>query len=130
MRFYIATGFARVKEHNVIRDKLVNIGHKLTYDWTLVMDEKSPTIATDEICGVRSADFLVMLLPGKWGTHVEFGAALGMGVKVFLCGWTPEWNCIFYDHPLVTKVAESDLIYEVAHWACRREEELSLLPSF
>jgi nucleoside 2-deoxyribosyltransferase len=41
-------------------------------------------IALAELAGVREADVLIVLLPGGYGTHVEIGAALGLGKPVIL----------------------------------------------
>jgi len=131
MKYYIATGFARVREHNALRDKLTALGHEITYDWTLCKDEagQGPTIASSEIRGVSDADLVVVLLPGKYGTHAELGAALASGIKVFLCDWTEEWNCVFYEHPLVTKHNDSELVPAIERWCHLKREEQMLLPN-
>jgi hypothetical protein len=105
VKFYIATGFARVREHNFVRDALHALGHRITYDWTLTIDQKGPDIAYAEIWGVRNAEFVAVLLPGKYGTHAELGAALARDIKVFITG--PREVCVFYEHPLVTIVNDN-----------------------
>lgn len=117
MNFYIATGFARQREHNKVRDALHAHRRRrnpdnqhlfITYDWTLPeyqIKGKEREIAKDEIDGVVGADLVIVLLPGKYGTHAELGAALALGNKVFLSG-PKDAPCIFYDHPLVTYVEE------------------------
>ena len=35
MKYYIATGIKRAKEHNLIRNALNKLGHMITYDWTI-----------------------------------------------------------------------------------------------
>jgi len=123
MRFYIATGFARQKEHNQIRDALIAQGHHVTYDWTMAVNQQpgqEPEIAEGEIWGVTSSDFVVVLLPGKFGTHAELGAALASNIKVFLSG-PKDAACIFYHHPLVSYIEdETKLLGEIRTWV---EEE-------
>lgn len=127
MNFYIATGFARQKDHNKVRDALHaqryhNRQHLfITYDWTLPEHQikgKESLIAQQEISGVIDADFVVVLLPGKYGTHAELGAALARGIKVFLSG-PKDTACIFYDHPLVSYLKETDLISTICWWGQR-----------
>jgi hypothetical protein len=89
-RFYIATSLSRAKDHNTVRDHLMGMGHELTYDWTLHGSVKSTTIenlkkvADKELEGIRSADFVVVLLPGGFGTHVELGAAIAWEKRIIL----------------------------------------------
>lgn len=131
MLFYVATGFGNKNLHNHVRDLLVAHGHRITYDWTQTIDEKGPSIAKDEIDGVVNADFVVVILPGKFGTHAELGAALAIANKVFLVG-PREADCIFYEHPLVTDLGPGDftrhfsiaddarLIAAIAAWTEKR----------
>jgi len=133
MNFYIATGFARQKDHNKVRDALHAHRHRgnpddqhlfITYDWTQPENQisgQNQKIAKEEIDGVARAHFVVVLLPGKFGTHAELGAALARNVKVFLSG-PKDAACIFYDHPLVTDVGDSDPVPTVLAWV---EEEYS-----
>jgi nucleoside 2-deoxyribosyltransferase len=59
-----------------------------TYDWTenkrADSFEKLKLIGDDERKGVMDADFLIVLLPGGKGTHVELGIALGHHKRVYL----------------------------------------------
>jgi hypothetical protein len=81
---------------------------------------QEPEIAEGEIWGVTSSDFVVVLLPGKFGTHAELGAALASNIKVFLSG-PKDAACIFYHHPLVSYIEdETKLLGEIRTWV---EEE-------
>lgn len=90
MKFYIATGLENANNHNLVRDALVELGHEITYDWTthgamwmhgpVVMEET----AKKELQGVYDADFVVVILPGGRGTHVELGAAIMCNKRLFI----------------------------------------------
>lgn len=84
MKYYIATSLQNVSAHNKVRDALAAHGHEITYDWTVhgpVWGSgllKLREVAQSEIAGVERADFVVVLLPGGRGTHVELGAAIAL----------------------------------------------------
>lgn len=116
--YYIATAFTNAEMHSEVRDEITKRTRgecRLTYDWTR-HDESNATvemmqkIAVEEIRGVQAADFLVVLLPGRLGTHAEIGAALSAGKTVLIhdgtdervTEWAPDkYSCIFYQHPNV-----------------------------
>lgn len=113
MRYYIAARIENASAHNQVRDALNARGHEITYDWTshgAVWHrglEEIRRVAALEIKGVLDADFVVALLPGGRGTHVEVGAALGLGRTVFIHSTRPDEHfsahpdtCAFYHHPL------------------------------
>ncbi len=119
-KFYIATTLSKYKDHNFLRDILISQGHEITYDWTLheslgndkyVFDKNdAEDIALQEINGVLSADILILLLPGKKGSHIELGAALASNKPIimhsenendFLLDFS---RCIFYFHHLISRV--------------------------
>ena len=112
MRYYIATKLDNHEAHNKLRDALFTQGHILTYDWTLhgpVYPHGKRVVAAvieAELKGVADADVVIVLTPGGRGTHIELGAALALGKKVYIL--TNEelgpGCCGFYWHPLVTKV--------------------------
>lgn len=90
MKYYIATSLSRMSEHNSVRDSLRNLGYEISYDWTthgsvkLVSKKRLQEVASLELQGVLEADFVLILLPGGNGTHLEFGFALAKGKKIFL----------------------------------------------
>jgi hypothetical protein len=93
MKFYIATTTSRWRDHNLVRDKLVEMGHEVTYDWTLNGDGGSlrgasmkewQRIGHLECQGVLDAHFIVVLLPGGKGTHAEVGAAATLGKRTYI----------------------------------------------
>lgn len=116
MKFYIATSLSRMTDHRIVRDMLRQCGHEISYDWTLhgsvksVSKERLQEVASLELNGVAEADFVVVLLPGGNGTHLELGFALARGKKVFLhtedsfiFELGPQTNA-FYHHPDVTRL--------------------------
>lgn len=88
MRFYVGSSFSNKEEVRFIRDELRALGHTHTYDWTqherAASIDALRSIGEEEIAGIQSADFVVILLPGGKGAHVELGIALGMNKHVFL----------------------------------------------
>ena len=118
-RFYIATRLERAADHNRVRDALHAAGHRITYDWTKhgsvrhVSTEVMADVAGAELRGVYLANFVVVLLPGGRGTHLELGAALAWRRPVVLHAESPlaeasfglgKDTCAFYHHPLVRHV--------------------------
>ncbi|NNM43467.1 MAG: group-specific protein [Chlamydiae bacterium] len=116
MKYYIATSLSRMMVHNVVRDALQLWGHEICYDWTLhgnvksVSKERLREVATLELDGISKADFVVVLLPGGHGTHLELGFSIAKGKRVFLHSEDslvfelgPQTNA-FYHHPDVTRL--------------------------
>jgi nucleoside 2-deoxyribosyltransferase len=114
MKFYIATSLSRETAHHAVREALRTCGHEITYDWTLHGSVKSVSkarlqeVAMLELNGVSEADFVVVLLPGGNGTHLELGFAIAKGKKVFIHSEDssifelgPQTNA-FYHHPDVS----------------------------
>ena len=70
MKYYIATRLENHAAHNELRDELTKLGHEITYDWTThgpVWRSGVKVIAQTAVAemeGVRSADFVIVLLPG------------------------------------------------------------------
>lgn len=116
MKYYIATSLSRMTAHNAVRDALQMLGHDLTYDWTVHGSLKSTTkerlreVAILELNSIAKADFVVVLLPGGYGTHTELGFSIGSQKKVFLHSEDPSLfelgpqTNAFYHHPEVIRV--------------------------
>lgn len=97
---YIATSTGNIAAHNALRDHLQHRGVGLTYDWTKLAhhngaegwwgipfaerESRLRDVAQEEVQGVQDADLLVVLLPGRKGTHVELGVAIASGVPVLI----------------------------------------------
>lgn len=108
MKFYIATALENAAQAGEVAALLKAAGHEQTYDWTAhgsVEERGYPAkqiAAADETGGVRSADVVIVLLPGRRGTNVELGMALAFGKRVFLWGRSAEAyyqdgrECAFY----------------------------------
>lgn len=116
MKFYIATSLLREAAHHVVRDALQNLGHEISYDWTShgsvksVSKERLEEVAVLELAGIAEADFVVVLLPGGKGTHLELGFALAKEKPIFLhtedpllFELGPQTNA-FYHHPGITRL--------------------------
>ncbi len=119
MKFYIATSLARAKDHNIVRDALVEQGHTLTYDWTTHGSVKCTTtenlkrVSQNELNGIKGADILIVLIPGGHGTHVELGAALASNKKIILLSQDKKYflpcedTCAFYHDPNCKHIVSS-----------------------
>lgn len=92
-KFYVASSLKKFEAVQYVASHLKNHGYIHTYDWTINAGEKEAQpftldelkeIGRKEKNGIVEADFIVVLLPGGKGTHIELGIALGMGKKIFL----------------------------------------------
>ncbi|CAG9607334.1 nucleoside 2-deoxyribosyltransferase [Pseudoneobacillus rhizosphaerae] len=96
MKFYIASGLLNKKIVQIVAAHLKSYGFTHTYDWTqnerADSVEKLQAIGEDERIGVLNADFLIVLLPGGKGTHVELGIALAQHKRVYLYSPTEDIN--------------------------------------
>ena len=116
MNFYIASSFQNKEHVQALATELKNRGYRHTYDWT--KNEKAATvddltsIGEAELEAVKKADFLIVLLPGGKGTHIELGIALGKEIPVYLYNEdgfhnTKEASTFYYTRG-VTRVEGSD----------------------
>jgi nucleoside 2-deoxyribosyltransferase len=119
-RFYIAARKDRSVQADALSEQLRSKGWERTFVWSGqdANDVTSyPSLATAELDGVRSADVLIVLLPGGFGTHVEIGAALALGKPVVIHApdqrtlETP-YPCVFHHHPGVRLIVSESLDVE------------------
>ncbi|MCA1319578.1 group-specific protein [Bacillus tianshenii] len=112
MKFYVASGFSNIEKVRYVSGKLKSKGHKHTYDWTL--NERASTIEDLTTIGlfekkaVTESDFVIVLLPGGKGTHIELGIALGLNKRIILYSENREiynfdTTSTFYHLPEVEK---------------------------
>lgn len=116
-KFYVASSFRNIEAVNYVTNQLINKGYLHTYDWTRnekVKKEQTTTlealieIGQSEKEAVMESDFVVVLLPGGKGTHIELGIALGQKKKIFLYSQDGAVNNVettstFYHLPEVEK---------------------------
>lgn len=136
IKAYIATKLENHAKHNKIMNEIAKLGVRLTYDWTLhgaVYAEGAKRIqevSELELMGVLQADFVVVILPGGRGTHVELGMALAANKTVYLLCETRELQdmvmiptkdtCAFYHNIRCIKV------YGIEHLLSYVKEEIRL----
>ena len=88
MKIYIASALKNFERVRSVRDRLIDLGHTITYDWTVhnkVEDVNLlKSIAEWEMRGVTEADLLVVLWPAGFGTHCEFGMAAATGKPIYM----------------------------------------------
>lgn len=128
--FYIATALDNYKNHNKLRDAFLEHNKSITFDWTLhyhkgvkdISYEEMKKVGALELNGVKTADFIVVLLPGGRGTHVELGYALGCNKKIFIHASDPEILQVgkkttpFYYSVGVTCIPTSIPIEKIPEW--------------
>ena len=91
MKFYIASRLENYEQVQRLAGKLIAAGWTQTYDWTLHGSVKETDIDTlknigqKEFDGVKEADIVIVLSPQGRGTHTEFGMAIGLNKKIYLC---------------------------------------------
>lgn len=114
MKYYIATSLLRMKEHNIVRDSLKNFGHQISYDWTLhgsvksISKERLKEVSIHQCEAIKEADCVIVLLPGRKGTHTELGLAIVGGKKIFIHSEDSSLfelgsqTVAFYHHPGIT----------------------------
>ncbi|WP_455617137.1 nucleoside 2-deoxyribosyltransferase [Eisenbergiella sp.] len=91
MKFYIASGLKNYKQVRDLSYLLKKAGWEHTYDWTLLCPaqetetETLRTIGEMEYNGIKQSDVVIILTPEGRGTHTEFGIAIALNKKVYLC---------------------------------------------
>lgn len=130
-KFYIATGLQNVANHNIVRDRLLSLGHEITYDWTTHGNVKNTSLERlREVAhfmfdlGIKAADYVVVILPGGKGTHTELGASLALNKKVFVYSEDEEVflptnkTCGFYHHDLCHCLTDKEKIFQaIKHYS-------------
>jgi hypothetical protein len=118
-RYYTSTSYTDKDRAAKLAAIVEALGGKITYKWWDMPDadnaEGLGEIGEAELEAVRCADVVIVMLPGRWGTHVELGAALALGKKVLLHSPAELEAVPFYYVNGVQRVAgaDMDLIYEI-----------------
>lgn len=126
MKFYVASSLANKEQVQYVSEKLKKKGYTHTYDWTknerASTLEELQTIGEAEKKAVLESDFIIVVLPGGKGTHIELGIAIGLDKTIFL--YSPdqsiedyESSCTFYHIEGVQKCFGriEDLVYQVSN---------------
>lgn len=91
MKFYIASSLINYEQVRDLSRLLKNAGWEHTYDWTLhcPVEETDIKLLTSigemEFEGIKRSDVVIILTPQGRGTHTEFGMAIALNKKVYLC---------------------------------------------
>ena len=118
MNFYVASGVPNAEKVNLAAHALEEGGHVRTYDWTKhgsVADapaDKKRAVAATEAAAVAEAELVVLLLPGRFGTHAELGIAIATCENKRILLWSEtdapfsgdNGFCVFYHHPRVERL--------------------------
>lgn len=118
MTFYVASGVYNAALVNQAAAVLTGNGHRRTYDWTTHGDvsaespERKREIAALEAQGVLDAELVLILLPGRLGTHAELGLAISGSAHKRILLWSEtsapfdgaDGFCVFHHHPAVERI--------------------------
>lgn len=91
MKFYIASRLGNYEQVRYLAGLLKSSGWIHTYDWTIHNSIKESNIANlkligeKEYDGVKAADVIIVLTPQGRGAHTEFGMAIALNKKIYLC---------------------------------------------
>ncbi len=124
MKFYIAGKFEEVNQIHALFDRVRQLGHEISYDWTTHIKSKPYTEHVDRIRGyaenelraILDSDVFVYLTHERGTTlHMEYGAALakkrlGGETKIYVVG-EHNTRSPWYFNPLVTRVASVDEVF-------------------
>lgn len=117
MRYYVASAVSNAARVNEVAAILNAAGHTRTYDWTSHGDVSAMdgdfqrSVAAREAQAVLDAELVVLLLPGRFGTHAELGLSIAsyQNKRILLWSETPAPFsaegpfCVFYHHPAVER---------------------------
>ena len=118
MKFYVASGVPNAEKVNLAASALTSRGHERTYDWTKHGDvsaespERKRIVALTEAQAVVDAELVVLLLPGRFGTHAELGISIATCANKRILLWSEtsapfdgtSGFCVFYHHPAVERI--------------------------
>lgn len=118
MKYYVASGVPNAERVNIVADALNQLGHTRTYDWTThgsvanAPADKKRAVAATEAAAVAEAELVVLLLPGRFGTHAELGVAIATCDNKRILLWSETEApfsgdagfCVFYHHPSVERI--------------------------
>ncbi|MBY6037004.1 group-specific protein [Fictibacillus nanhaiensis] len=105
MKFYIASSLQNIQQVRCVASELTQKGFIHTYDWTqnerVDTLDKLQSIGEAEQQAVKESEFVVVLLPGGKGSHIEFGIALGLNKRLYLYSpndeiYNPSKSSTFY----------------------------------
>ena len=104
MKFFVSGKFEDRGNIRRLMNALENLGHTITYDWTIdeETDEGYPIIsAVNDARGVQVCDVLVCRFIEKnsyRGSLSELGMAIVLNKRIFIIGHAVD-SCIFVNHP-------------------------------
>ncbi|HWP22102.1 MAG TPA: hypothetical protein VN417_05095 [Candidatus Cryosericum sp.] len=118
MKFYVASGVPNAEKVNIAAEALTSRGHERTYDWTKHGDvsaelpDRKRVVAATETQAVVDAELVLLLLPGRFGTHAELGISIATSANKRILLWSEtsapfdgtSGFCVFYHHPAVERI--------------------------
>ncbi len=112
MKFYISSRTKETKKIKEITQKLKDLGHSITFDWTKQTNLKpynknikqSTIFSKHTISAIKNCDYFIILTnQAGTGMHTEMGVAIAEKKKIFVIGKHLNTN-IFFFHPNVKRL--------------------------
>jgi nucleoside 2-deoxyribosyltransferase len=87
-RFYISTSWLNRDKAQELAEKVELFGGEITFKWWEIEDTEDKDILKEvgllDLEGVKKAETVIVLLPGREGTHIEIGVSLACNKKTIL----------------------------------------------
>lgn len=115
-KVYVASGLRNYERVQKIQNRLRACGLEVAFDWAYRYENglDDDTVCRQEIQAVKSTDALLLVMPGKRGSHVEMGVAIGAEKPVVVLNEEAGDDIQFYSIPGVSLVrSEDDAVAEV-----------------
>lgn len=100
LKFYVSTGYENKERAAELAEVIEAFGGYVTCKWWNLSSAPDTSnlsqIGELEIEGIRNADIMIVMMPGKYGTHTEFGVALALGKKIILYASSELGEVPFY----------------------------------
>jgi hypothetical protein len=124
MRVFVAGSFLDKEKVRKVQAALRQAGHEITHDWTQHDGTDDPRILREQALadekGVRDAQVLIVVLPGRFGTHAEVGMALISRKPVIFVGNQGDMECLYFHHPLAMRVESIDECVMLLNMLCEK----------
>ncbi len=118
MKFYIGSSFKNCGVVNYFTKVLTDNGWQKTYNWAENINnnetvEDKIEYSLLELQAIADSDIVIVYLPAGKGTHIEWGIALALNKRIYLCATNEEnlrfeSSVNFYELPQVKKILGND----------------------
>jgi nucleoside 2-deoxyribosyltransferase len=115
---YVGSSLHNGERARQLMDRLEQEGIQITYDWTthgqVYSEEELTKLGALEEKGVLDCDVFLLVLPGRNGTHFEFGLAHGKGKHIVMLEEVEVEQKTFYYLPGIARYkTEDDVVQHI-----------------